>query len=254
MYQEISKENYKVVLSGNGADEIYSGYYDHYLAQLNDLKKNDFNKKYKEWKKNISPLIRNPKFKDIEYYAKNYKKILIGENLSKKFGVKRYNIKLKDDKKFKYLLKNRMYNELRYESLPIILMEEDMNSMFFSIENRSPYLNHKIVKTIQKIHPKYLIRNGYNKAILRDMLSNVAPKHIIKNFEKIGFNISINKIINLNSKSVKNLINKKSNIFKIVNKKKLSNLLKNNDEINKYQSFLFKFINAKIFLDRMEQK
>ena len=254
MYQEISKENYKVVLSGNGADEIYSGYYDHYLAQLNDLKKNDFNKKFSEWKKNISPLIRNPKFKDIKYYANNYKKILIGENLSKKFGIKKYKIKLKDDKKFKYLLKNRMYNELRYESLPIILMEEDMNAMFFSIENRSPYLNHKIVKKIQEIHPRYLIRNGYNKVILRDMLTNLAPKHIIKNFEKIGFNISLNKIINLNSKSVKNFINKKSNIFNIVNKKKLLNLLKNNDEINKYQSFLFKFLNAKIFLDRMEQK
>ena len=39
MQKKISEMGYKVVLSGNGADEIYSGYYDHYLYHLSDLKK-----------------------------------------------------------------------------------------------------------------------------------------------------------------------------------------------------------------------
>ena len=60
-----------------------------------------------------------------------------------------------------------MYNELRYESFKIILQEEDLNAMYFSIENRSPYLNHKLVKNLQSINAKFFIKNGFAKKILR---------------------------------------------------------------------------------------
>ena len=36
------------------------------------------------------------------------------------------------------LLRNRMLNELYHEAVPVILHEDDLNAMFFSIENRSP--------------------------------------------------------------------------------------------------------------------
>ena len=141
MYREISKKKFKVVLSGNGADEIFSGYYDHFLAQLNDLRGKLFIKKFKSWKEKIYPIIRNRNFKDYLLYKKNYIKILLGPNLSEIFGKKKYLLTLKNEKIYKSLLKNRMYNELRYESLPVILREDDLNAMHFSIENRSPYLN-----------------------------------------------------------------------------------------------------------------
>ena len=34
------------------------------------------------------------------------------------------------------LLRNRMANELLHEIVPVILHEDDLNSMFYSIENR----------------------------------------------------------------------------------------------------------------------
>ena len=92
MYKEISKKKIKVVLSGNGADEIFSGYYDHFLAQLNDLKGKEFKENLKDWKQKISPIIRNQNFKDFSLYKKNYKKILLGSNLSKRFGKKIFSI------------------------------------------------------------------------------------------------------------------------------------------------------------------
>ena len=248
MYREISKK-IKVVLSGNGADEIFSGYYDHFLAHLNDLKGKEFKKHFKNWLSKISPIIRNKNFKNYLFYKRNYTKILLGLNLSKKFGKKNFSIKLKDEKVFKSLLKNRMYNELRYESLPVILQEDDLNSMYFSIENRSPYLNHKLVKDLQSINAKFFIKDGYAKKILRDSLKNIAPKHIIDNYEKIGFNISLDKIVNFNSKKLLNLLNTNSTIYKIIDKKKFLKLFNDKKEINSYQSFIFKFINAKILLD-----
>ena len=59
----------------------------------------------------------------------------------------------------------------------------------------------------------------------------------------------LDKIINFNSKKVLNLVKTNSKIYKIINKKKIFDLFNNKEEINKYQSFIFKFINAKILLD-----
>ena len=36
-----------------------------------------------------------------------------------------------------------MMNELFYEIVPVLLHEDDLNSMNFSIENRTPYLDKK---------------------------------------------------------------------------------------------------------------
>ena len=34
-----------------------------------------------------------------------------------------------------------MLNELFYEVIPVILHHDDLNSMYYSVENRSPYLD-----------------------------------------------------------------------------------------------------------------
>lgn len=162
---------------------------------------------------------------------------------------KKYLLTLRDKKIYQSLLKNRMYNELRYESLPVILREDDLNAMHFSLENRSPYLNHILVKDLNSLHCKYFIRDGFAKIILRDTLKGLAPRHILSNYEKIGFNISLNKIIDFNSKNVRNLLKANSKIYKIIDKKKILKLINDQEEINRYQNFLFKFINTKILLD-----
>ena len=68
MLKDVSSKGYKVILSGNGADEIFSGYYDHYIYHLLDLKKQkiEFKKNLNFWKKNILSIIRNPKYRQIK--------------------------------------------------------------------------------------------------------------------------------------------------------------------------------------------
>ncbi len=39
---------------------------------------------------------------------------------------------------------NRMLNELFHEAVPVILHEDDLNAMYFSIENRSPFLDREL--------------------------------------------------------------------------------------------------------------
>ena len=254
LMREISKDGYKVVISGNGADEMFSGYYDHYLCFFSDIKdKKKRNKELSCWKKNILPLIRNKDFRNANYFKKNnFPKYLISfdQNLAKEFSKKNIKrlrfIQKKYDNSF---LKNRMKNEMFRESLPVILNEEDLNSMYFSIENRSPYLDNNIYSFMEQVQVKNYINNGFAKSILRDSLKNIAPRHIINNHEKIGFNIDIDEIINFNSKTIKQFLLKKSYMFNYIKYQKIKKILNNSELIGEYKNFLFKILNLKIVFD-----
>ena len=66
--KKISEDGYKVSISGTGADELLTGYYDHYNLQLYNLKDSIFyQNKLKDWRKYISPIVRNP-FLKIQIY------------------------------------------------------------------------------------------------------------------------------------------------------------------------------------------
>ena len=140
-------------------------------------------------------------------------------------------------------------NELYYEIVPVLLHEDDLNSMNFSIENRTPYLDREIYDFIQTIPTKHLIKNGYLKSILRDSLNKITPNFIIKNRKKIGFNASIYDYIDVRSKSFKSIIESKSKIFNIINRKKFYEfILKNKSPEN--SKLIFRFLSAKFFLDQ----
>ena len=84
--EEINKSKFKVAISGTGADEIFSGYYEHFLHYFSDIsKKSHFKKELGYWKKGISKFIRNPFLKDPYFYITNRNdRSLIYE---KKFGI-----------------------------------------------------------------------------------------------------------------------------------------------------------------------
>ena len=63
------------------------------------------------------------------------------------------------------LLRNRMLNELFSESVPVILHEDDLNAMYYSIENRSPFLDRELFEFCYSIPSDYLIGEGYNKKV-----------------------------------------------------------------------------------------
>ena len=60
-----------------------------------------------------------------------------------------------------------MLNELTFQTVPLALNEDDLNSMYYSIENRSPFLNKDLVEISFKIPTKHLMKDLYNKYLLR---------------------------------------------------------------------------------------
>ena len=68
--------------------------------------------------------------------------------------------------------------------------------------------------------------------------------------KKVGFNIKLSEILDVNDKEFKYFLNKKSYLYSIINKDKILAMfrnIKNNDGIK--DNFLFNFIACKMFLE-----
>ena len=142
-----------------------------------------------------------------------------------------------------------MLNELFYESVPVILKEEDLNCMNNSIENRAPYLDKSLIEFLFTIPTKMLIRKGFTKFLLREVSKKFVSKEILYDTRKVGFNYSINSVIDLKSKNFyKSYITNKNPIFKFLDIKKMRNAVKSDEILEKNEKFFFNFINASIFL------
>ena len=143
-----------------------------------------------------------------------------------------------------------MFNELFYEVVPVILYEDDLNSMMNSIENRSPFLDSKLYEFSLSIPHEILIQKGYNKFILRECMKGIVNEKVRLDRRKKGFNASINSLINLKDELLRDyLLDEKSNINYFVDLKKMKELFNVKTTDNSLSKFIFNFINCKLFVD-----
>ena len=257
LLEDISKNNFKVSISGTGADELYTGYYDHYNQYFGSVNAN--NKFYKEnlqyWKKFIKPNLRNEALKNINFYKKNPKSVsnVFEKNFSlEKFAQKKTNlIKIKQKKFSEDILRNRMLNEIFHEIVPVILKHDDHNSMMHSVENRSPYLSKNLFNLTNKIPSELLIQNGYQKFILRESMSGILIDSVRLDRKKKGFNADLASLIDLkNKKNIEMIFNRNNLINEFVNLDFLSKSINYSKLPNHFSKFLFSVINVNIFLNK----
>ena len=72
LMKAINKNGYKVAISGTAAEELFTGYYDHFLLHFHETKnKESYSKNVSDWKKFIFNSIRNPILKDPDLYVRN---------------------------------------------------------------------------------------------------------------------------------------------------------------------------------------
>jgi asparagine synthase (glutamine-hydrolysing) len=72
-------------------------------------------------------------------------------------------------------------------SLPSLLHYEDRNSMAFSVESRTPFLDYRIVELAFKVPSQFHIYNGQRKNLLRKAMRGIIPEAIRKRKDKLGF-------------------------------------------------------------------
>jgi asparagine synthase (glutamine-hydrolysing) len=205
------------------------------------------------WEAHVRPLVRNPLLRDPERFLANpgFRDHLYFE--AAQFASMLHTPWAEAFAETTYteasVLRNRMLNELLHEAVPIILHEDDLNAMYYSIENRSPYLDRSLVEFCGSIPTRHLVRDGYAKALLRDAVRDLLPPCIVDNRRKIGFNASILSLLDTRSTAVRDELLAESPIFDLVRREAIAPLLDAPELPNSQSKFLFQFLNAKMFLE-----
>ncbi len=73
------------------------------------------------------------------------------------------------------------------ESLPALLRYEDASSMAHSIEARVPFLDRGVMELAMQLPSALKIRDGVSKAVLRDAMRGLVPDEILSRRDKIGY-------------------------------------------------------------------
>jgi asparagine synthase (glutamine-hydrolysing) len=252
----VADAGYKVSVSGTGADELFSGYYDHHLFYLAAVRSDSrrLDEARREWEAQVKPLVRNPLladpdrfirtpgFRDHVYFDAPAFSSALAEPWQETFSERRYTDA--DD------LRNRMLNELFEESVPVILHEDDLNAMYYSIENRSPFLDRPLFEFAATVPTRHLVQHGFAKALLRDAVRDLVPAAIVDNPRKIGFNASINSLLDTSDPGIRRRLLSDSPIFDIVKRDAIAPLLDKPGLPNSQSKFLFYFLSARLFLEQ----
>jgi asparagine synthase (glutamine-hydrolysing) len=84
-------------------------------------------------------------------------------------------------------LTNVLYWELTKTRLPALLRYEDRLSMAFSIESRVPFLDHRLVELAFALPDDAKFSNGWSKFALRQALDGLLPSSVVWRRDKKGF-------------------------------------------------------------------
>jgi asparagine synthase (glutamine-hydrolysing) len=84
-------------------------------------------------------------------------------------------------------LRRRLVETLTRRGLPGLLRYEDRNSMAHSLESRVPFLDHRFVELVFSFGGDELLRDGLTKALLRNAFADLLPAAVRDRPDKLGF-------------------------------------------------------------------
>jgi len=199
---KLAKQHVTVVLTGEGADELFMGYPRYQIPKLLShirrygaigrflinlatgiTKDHRFQKLEKFAKSNhYDTLIFNSTGADPDEFEKMY----LGSN--KGYGTYRMD-RLKQAEYTKNLLDNVSLLD-QHTYLVSILYRQDKMSMAASVEARVPFLDYRLVEFANKLPEKYKLRGLSTKKMVKDLSKKYLP-HSIINRKKSGFGVPV---------------------------------------------------------------
>ena len=191
----LAKESVVVTLDGQGADEALAGY--HYFfgfyfkELLQQAKLKRLFKEIAQYRK------KHHSFDGLKFLAyfllpgkfKNKVSVLETAYLNPEFVKKITSSErptIINDLYGSPDLNAALINHFEYK-LEHLLKWSDRNSMAFSLESRTPFLDYRLVEYTLSLPSEYKIRNGETKFVLREAMKGILPETIRKRHDKVGF-------------------------------------------------------------------
>jgi asparagine synthase (glutamine-hydrolysing) len=91
-------------------------------------------------------------------------------------------------------LPDRQIEDIQQWSLPTLLRYEDRNSMGYGIETRLPFMDYRLIEFALALPTRMKIANGYGKWMLRHAAKGLVPDVVRLNRKKRGFDVTQNWI------------------------------------------------------------
>jgi asparagine synthase (glutamine-hydrolysing) len=190
----------KVMLDGQGADELLGGYRPYVAARLSSLVRQG---KFGEARRLLSTPLPDMNWKSLATQSAGFLlptnlqaplRRWIGKDLMPTwanadwFDARGVTPRALNYAHGKDVLRDHLYRTLTETSLPALLRYEDHNSMAFSIESRVPFLTPALVNFVLSLPESYIIGpDGTSKRVFRQAMRGIVPDAILDRRDKIGF-------------------------------------------------------------------
>jgi asparagine synthase (glutamine-hydrolysing) len=179
----LASEHVKVMVSGNGGDELLAGYIPYFRAYLSSAiaqhhyfaGAREIVKGWDLYKKYAREVVR------ARLHRRGADPITARELLLPGPAVSGAHFSANTN------LNERLASDVLQFSTPDLLRYEDKNSMAFSIEARVPFLDHELVEFIFSLPIDQKIKGGWNRAVYRNAMKGRMPEKNRLRRSKIGF-------------------------------------------------------------------
>ncbi len=185
LLKHVAEKGLKVVMTGDGADEVFGGYHRYHLLHHDEQIQN------LAAMKNYGYLINKYYGSPVERYAKLVNRC---DNLYDD-AVNRYlneNITYYFEKMNGDVIHLMGLNDF-YSTMQVLLQMADRISMAFGVENRSPFLDYRLVQFAFSMPSHYKIKNGTTKWVFKEIARKFIPTKIVDRIDKRGFSAPVNK-------------------------------------------------------------
>jgi asparagine synthase (glutamine-hydrolysing) len=199
VYGAAKASGVKVLLDGQGADEILAGYtrYTHWYLQelVNAAGWSTANQQAELYQKNqflhqwgLKNLFaaKLPALTASQLEKRTIRQQQTNQYIQREFAADA------NDRRSIYKPTVEKLNDIQYFDVMMMGLEEllryaDRNSMAHGVEVRLPYLSHELVQFVFSLPSSFKMRDGFTKWILRKTMENSLPASICWQKGKIGF-------------------------------------------------------------------
>jgi len=229
LFEKIKKDGYKVVMSGEGSDELFLGYRQYFeyldIEQASALGHKNWLKKY--FRSNFSMN------REWEWYKRIFDDTLLFRTSGDKFtDLQKNNLmrrNVKDNESLKYLKSYRdrfddslhvdesiwySYIDLNLFQAEHFLTKLDRVSMAHSIESRTPFLDHKLASAVFCIAPHVRYEDGVTKSLLKEIMKPKLDEKILKRKKKGFSNPYMEYLVNSKKIDLIKEVNEQTGMFK----------------------------------------
>lgn len=219
---KLAAESVKVVLGGQGGDEIYLGYARYLVAYLEKCLHASIYQTEQPYAISLEAIVQSlPLLQTYKPMLQHFwRDGLFAEDDQRYFRLIDRSDGIRDlflpdlfdgyssfesyQKIFNRPDDSSLLNRMTYfdtkASLPALLQVEDRTSMAASLESRVPLLDHRLIEFMATIPPDIKFSNGRTKYLFKTALQNILPKPILERKDKMGFPVPLNQWLQGNSK------------------------------------------------------